>query len=73
MNIKSKQGDEVRAKILEFLKKREVKISPVSIQEICDELGISSTSVTIYHLGVLEKEGKVKRDKVISRHIEVIE
>ena len=73
MNTHTTQGQQVRDKILDFLKRKQVTISPVTFFEIAEEIGGASTSVVTYHLGVLEKEGKIRRDKNKARHIEVIE
>lgn len=72
MNISSKTGEQVREKILKYLLSREVTISPVSIDELTEAAGCASTSVTAYHLGVLEKQGKIVREKNKARHIEVV-
>jgi repressor LexA len=42
-----------------------------TIAEILRACGISSKSVVEYHLRVLEKEGRIKRDPEISRAIEI--
>lgn len=72
MNIPSNQGAEVRRKIMDFLKRNEVKIAPVSFEEIAEGVGISSTSVVSYHLDKLEKAGKIQRDKNKFRHIQIV-
>ena len=72
MNIKSKQGNEVRESILKFLREKQVTISPASIQEITDAVGCGSLSVTSYHLGVLEKEGKIQREPKKARNIVLV-
>lgn len=46
---------------MDFLKRNEVTISPMSYAEIGQEIGQASASVVKYHLGVLESEGKIKR------------
>ena len=45
---------------------------PPAIREICEETGISSTSVVNYYLEQLEKWGYIKREKNISRGITLI-
>jgi len=45
---------------------------PPSIREIGDEVGISSTSVVDYNLKVLEKEGRIRRDREVSRGLELV-
>lgn len=72
MNIPSTQGAEVRKKIMDFLKGREVKIVPVSFEEIAKGVGISSTSVVAYHLNILERKGDIRRDKNKFRHIQIV-
>lgn len=72
MNTPSTHGDEVRNRIIEYLKGKVSCISPVSYQDICDDLGISSTSVVSFHLKKLEKQGRIKT-RGRFRGIEVIE
>ena len=45
---------------------------PPSIREIGDQVGISSTSVVDYNLKVLEKEGRIRRDREVSRGLELV-
>src|ERR1700682_1261412 len=45
---------------------------PPSIREIGDQVGISSTSVVDYNLKVLEREGRIRRDKEVSRGLELV-
>src|SRR5207247_9375172 len=44
---------------------------PPSIRQIQEACGISSTSVVDYNLRILEKSGHIKRDREVSRAIEV--
>lgn len=44
---------------------------PPSIRQIQDACGISSTSVVDYNLRILERMGYIKRDREVSRAIEV--
>lgn len=46
---------------------------PPSIREIQQECGISSTSVVDYNLKSLEKQGFLRRDKEVSRAIELLQ
>lgn len=46
--------------VLEYIKKSQVFCSPVTIREIQDATGISSTSVVNYHLQKLEDFGKIE-------------
>lgn len=45
---------------------------PPTIREIQQELGISSTSVVDYNLNVLEQRGLIRRNRNISRGIELV-
>jgi repressor LexA len=45
---------------------------PPSIRDIGQAVGISSTSVVDYNLRVLEREGCIRRDREISRGLEVV-
>jgi repressor LexA len=45
---------------------------PPSIREIGDRVGISSTSVVDYNLRVLERDGYIRRDKEVSRGLELV-
>ena len=45
---------------------------PPSIREIGDRVGISSTSVVDYNLRALEREGYIRRDREVSRGLEVV-
>lgn len=62
-----------QAKILEFLRSYiEEKDYPPSIREIQEACGISSTSVVDYNLRKLEEKGYIRRDRDISRGIELL-
>jgi len=45
---------------------------PPSIREIGDQVGISSTSVVDYNLKSLERAGYIRRDREVSRAIELV-
>jgi repressor LexA len=45
---------------------------PPSIREIGDRVGISSTSVVDYNLKVLERDGLIRRDREVSRGLELV-
>jgi repressor LexA len=45
---------------------------PPSIREIGDRVGISSTSVVDYNLKILEREGRIRRDREVSRGLELV-
>ncbi len=59
--------------IVEFLRSFiEDKDYPPSIRDIQDGCGISSTSVVDYNLRKLEEKGLIRRDREVSRGIEVL-
>ena len=59
--------------ILEFLRSFiEDKDYPPSIRDIQEGCGISSTSVVDYNLRKLEEKGLIRRDREVSRGIEVL-
>lgn len=59
--------------ILAFLRRfREAKDYPPTIRDIVKACGISSTSVVDYNLKILEKEGHIRRDREVSRGIELL-
>ena len=67
-DLSGKQGD-----ILEFLRSfLDEKDYPPSIRDIQEGCGISSTSVVDYNLRKLEEKGFIKRDREVSRGIEVL-
>jgi repressor LexA len=60
--------------ILAFLRRfREDKDYPPTIRDILKACGISSTSVVDYNLKILEKEGYIRRDREVSRGIELMD
>jgi len=66
LSLKQKQ-------ILAFLRRfREEKDYPPTIRDIVKACGISSTSVVDYNLKILEKEGHIRRDREVSRGIELL-
>lgn len=62
------QGRKTRERILGYIVSyiEEHKIPP-TLREISEGVGISTTSVTTYHLQRLEKDGLIERDPNISR------
>lgn len=60
--------------IFDFLK-NEIRLKgyPPSIREICNFVGLSSTSTVHSHLSTLEKKGYIKRSPSKNRSIEVLE
>lgn len=68
-NLSSKQKE-----VYEFVKKHtEEKGYPPAVREICDAVGLSSTSTVHGHLKRLEKKGLIKRDPTKPRALEIIE
>lgn len=59
-------------KILEVLAKFQNKGYPPSIRDICEQTGITSTSVVNYYLEQLEKWGYIERDRKISRGVRIM-
>jgi repressor LexA len=59
--------------ILAFLRRfREEKDYPPTIRDIVKACSISSTSVVDYNLKILEKKGHIRRDREVSRGIELL-
>jgi repressor LexA len=68
-----KDLSEKQAAILQFLNRfLEEKDYPPSIRDIQDACGISSTSVVDYNLRKLEEKGYIRRDREVSRGIELL-
>jgi repressor LexA len=62
-----------QADILDFLRRFvEEKDYPPSIRDIQEGCGISSTSVVDYNLRKLEEKGFIRRDREVSRGIEIL-
>lgn len=60
--------------ILSFLRRfREEKDYPPTVRDILKGCGISSTSVVDYNLKILEREGHIRRDREVSRGIELMD
>ena len=60
--------------ILEYCKKTILnKGYPPSVRDICEAVGLKSTSSVFSHLEKLEKNGYIKRDPAKSRTIEIID
>lgn len=68
-NLSSKQQ-----LILDFLKK-EIKQNgyPPTVREICDAVGLSSTSTVHAHLETLERKGYIRRSPTKNRSTEILE
>ena len=59
--------------ILDFIQSFDEERSyPPTIRDIQSACGISSTSVVDYNLHILEREGYIRRDREVSRGIEVL-
>lgn len=60
--------------ILEFIKEEQLaKGYPPSVREICDAVGLRSTSSVHSHLNTLEKNGFIRRDPTHPRAIEILD
>lgn len=69
-----KQLSSKQEAILSYLKEYlDRKDYPPSVREIQEACGISSTSVVDYNLRQLEKSGHIRRDRDVSRGIEVLD
>ena len=60
---------DVQQKILQFIKARAAGGLPPSVREICQEVGLKSTSSVHAHLTTLEKRGLIDRNPGQSRAI----
>ena len=60
-------------KLFDFLKKYQMNHGfPPSVREMCDAMGLNSTSTITYYLNYLEKQGKIRRGAYKNRAIEII-
>jgi len=60
--------------ILSFMRRfREEKDYPPTVRDILRGCSISSTSVVDYNLKILEREGYIRRDREVSRGIEMLD
>lgn len=65
---------EKQKKILDFLKQEiRTKGYPPSVREICDAVGLKSTSTVHGYLERLEKKGLIRRDPTKPRAIEILD
>ena len=63
-----------QSKILEYIKQEiQEKGYPPSVREICQAVGLKSTSTVHGHLTRLEKKGLIRRDATKPRALEVLE
>src|ERR1043165_7909426 len=73
MSVSSKKLSDRQKNILKYIQSYvEERGYPPSIREIGDRVGISSTSVVDYNLRVLERDGYIRRDREVSRGIELV-
>ncbi|MCL2387193.1 MAG: transcriptional repressor LexA [Defluviitaleaceae bacterium] len=74
MVAKSKVLTAKQQTILDFLKS-EIKRNgyPPTVREICDAVGLSSTSTVHAHLETLEKKGYIRRSPTKNRSTEILE
>ena len=71
--MRKPRGDN-QMKILEFIKQEiQNKGYPPSVREICDAVGLKSTSTVHGHLTRLEKRGPIRRDSTKPRAMEVLD
>lgn len=60
--------------ILDFIKEEQLsKGYPPSVREICEAVGLKSTSSVHAHLETLEKNGYIRRDSTKQRAIEIVD
>ncbi len=72
-SVSSKKLSERQKNIIKFIEDYvDERGYPPSIREIGDRVGISSTSVVDYNLKVLEREGRIRRDREVSRGLELV-
>jgi len=63
---------EKRREILDFIERQQRERGyPPSVREICDAVGLTSTSTVHSHLSTLQKQGYLRRDPTKPRAIEV--
>jgi repressor LexA len=71
--VSAKKLSERQKNILKYIEEYvDERGYPPSIREIGDRVGISSTSVVDYNLRVLEREGRIRRDREVSRGLELV-
>ena len=58
-------------KILDYLKRCSSDGRVPSVREICDEVGLSSTSTVHHHLNALEEKGFIVREHGVNRCIQI--
>src|SRR5260370_19458831 len=71
--VSAKKLSERQKNILKYIEAYvDARGYPTSIREIGDQVGISSTSVVDYNLKVIEREGRIGRDREVSRGLELV-
>ena len=66
MSASSKKLSDRQKNILKYIEDYvDERGYPPSIREIGDKVGITSTSVVDYNLRVLEREGRIRRDRLV--------
>ena len=69
-----KTADERLNEILDYIKSHlRKKGYPPSVRDICDAVGLKSTSTVHSYLGMLEKRGMIRRDPTKPRAIDILE
>lgn len=70
----SRRGEESQERILAFIKEEiQDKGYPPSVREICQAVGLKSTSTVHAHLNELENQGLIRRDATKPRALEVLD
>lgn len=66
-------GDEVRTRILRAIADHVLEFGwPPTVRELCDAVGLSSTSTVHAHLHRLVREGRIVRDPTKPRALRVV-
>lgn len=74
VNILATKLSDKQQVILNFLKQEIIKKGyPPSVREICEAVGLKSTSTVHGHLERLEKKGLIRRDPTKPRAIEIVD
>ena len=70
MNMNNLSENQVR--ILDFLKERSGSGIVPSVREICQAVGLKSTSSVQANLNILEEKGYIVRDPLLKRSIRIV-
>ncbi len=74
MPVNGNDMTEKQRKILEYIKEEILKRGyPPAVREICDAVGLRSTSSVHAHLETLERKGYIRRDPTKNRAIEIVD